>query len=129
MKNNRENVIREFEGNIKVKEMSDGRKFIIASEEMCELFQEMLKGKNNEEFQDEKYWDDTYEYHRVLELLHDYWLTEKDEAFVKINMEFRHADGQEQFKCIRWQNPNIDLKKTKQTIKIPSLKKLPKHSV
>jgi hypothetical protein len=124
MKNNKENVIRENKENIKVIEMPhvtrkikahieviempDGRKLIIPDEKAYELFQDIFKETNNVEFEGKKYWDDTYQYYRILEILHDYWLTEKDEAFVKVDMEFRHADGQEQFKCIRWWNPNID---------------------
>ena len=54
-----------------------------------------------------QYWKNEYEYKRVLEILEDYWLTEKDEAYVRIQLDFAHRDGQTQGKCIRWYNPNL----------------------
>ena len=52
-----------------------------------------------------KYWAKTYEYKRILEILEDYWLTEKDEDYVEVTLYFRHKNGDEQEKCIRWINP------------------------
>lgn len=51
-----------------------------------------------------------YEYHRILEILSDYWLTEPDELFVKCEMTFVRADGAYQEKTIRWFNPNYKVK-------------------
>lgn len=45
------------------------------------------------------------EYQRVLEILDDYWLTEPEEEYVRIEMYFRKADGQEQGKRIVWKSP------------------------
>lgn len=53
-----------------------------------------------------KYWKNEYDYKRILEILDDYWLTEKDEEYVEVTVYFRHSNGQEQEKCIRWWNPN-----------------------
>jgi len=52
-----------------------------------------------------KYWKNTYEYQRILEILDDYWLTEKDESEVDIEMYFRKGE-EEQWKHIDWRNPN-----------------------
>lgn len=52
------------------------------------------------------YWNKCYEYQRILEILKDYWLTEKDEFRVRVSMDFIKADGQTQSKDIRWENPN-----------------------
>lgn len=53
-----------------------------------------------------KYWKNTYEYQRVLEILNDYWLEEPDEFRVRIRMDFIKANGETQQKCIRWQHPD-----------------------
>lgn len=53
-----------------------------------------------------KHWKNEYEYNRILEILEDYWLTEKDEEVVKVDMYFKNKDGREQWKTIRWRNPN-----------------------
>lgn len=58
-----------------------------------------------------KYWRDTYEYQRILDILNDYWLTEKDEYEVKVTLQFTKADGQEQEKYIVWRNPDLDWEK------------------
>lgn len=50
-------------------------------------------------------WGNTYEYRRILEVLDDYWLTEPDELEVTVIMEFLHANGETQSKCIGWRNP------------------------
>ena len=53
-----------------------------------------------------KYWNDTDAYRRILEILDEYWLTEPDEEYVRVEMYFRHSNGEEQTKCIAWKNPN-----------------------
>lgn len=53
----------------------------------------------------QKYWKDTVQYQRILEVLEDYWLTEKDEDKVVITMEF-YKGKEEQHKQITWVNPN-----------------------
>ena len=55
-----------------------------------------------------RYWKNEYEYQRILEILDDYWLTEKDEDKVEVVLRFRHKDGSKQEKVIRWENPNIE---------------------
>lgn len=50
------------------------------------------------------YWEHTNEYQRILEVLEKYWLTQKHEKRVRVEMYFEHADGQIQEKCIRWEN-------------------------
>ncbi len=52
-----------------------------------------------------RWWDKSYEYRRILEILDDYWLTEKDEEVVKVRMYFKKSDGQEQEKVIIWRTP------------------------
>ncbi len=52
-----------------------------------------------------KYFKDSYEYKRILEILDDYWLTEPDEKSVEVRMHFEHSDGQQQDKFISWENP------------------------
>ena len=47
-----------------------------------------------------------------MEILDDYWLSEPDEAYVSIDMEFLKSDGQYQQKRIVWWNPNMDSEKT-----------------
>lgn len=53
-----------------------------------------------------KWWKDSSHYQRILEILNDYWLTEKDEFRVRVQMDFIKANGETQSKCITWQNPN-----------------------
>ena len=55
-----------------------------------------------------KYWDKSYEYRRILEILDDYWLTEPDEKEVMVEMHFRKANGECQSKQISWFNPNME---------------------
>lgn len=57
-----------------------------------------------------KGWKDCFEYKRVLEILSDYWGTEPDEAFVTIDMQFRHKNGEWQHKTINWINPEGEQK-------------------
>ena len=54
-----------------------------------------------------KYWDHSREYERILEILDDYWTTQKDEAVVDIDMKFVHKNGECQMKHIRWRHPDI----------------------
>ena len=51
-----------------------------------------------------KVWKNEYEYKRILEILNDYWLTEKDEDTVVVKMYFKHKDGRKQMKHIDWHN-------------------------
>ena len=61
----------------------------------------------------EKYWEmnvsksirekkNSYEYQRILEILRDYWLEEPEEEYVKVELYFRKANGEEQGKVITW---------------------------
>jgi len=51
-----------------------------------------------------KYWANTWEYKRIMQILEDYWLTEKNEDLVDIRMLF--IKGKEyQTKNIRWRRP------------------------
>ena len=52
------------------------------------------------------YWKDTCEYQRIIEILRDYWLTEKEEFRVRVSMDFIKANGETQSKDIWWENPN-----------------------
>ena len=54
-----------------------------------------------------KYWKDTYDYERILEILNDYWLEEEDEEEVRVTMYFKHHNGEEQEKEIEWKNPKF----------------------
>jgi len=58
-------------------------------------------------------WENTYHYQRLMQILEDYWLSEPDEAYVLVEMEFLKSDGQYQKKYIEWWNPKVDSKKTK----------------
>lgn len=51
-----------------------------------------------------KYWKDTYDYRRILEILNDYWLEEEDEEEVIVTMHFKHHNCEEQEKQIVWRN-------------------------
>lgn len=55
-----------------------------------------------------KYWKNTYEYRRILEILDDYWLTEPEEKEVSVQMHFVKANGETQDKLITWQNPSME---------------------
>lgn len=54
-------------------------------------------------------WKDTSEYQDILDILKCYWLSEPDEAFVSVEMEFIKKDGQRQSKLITRENPNLHL--------------------
>lgn len=52
-----------------------------------------------------KFWTNTWQYNRIMELLEDYWLTEPEEDYVKIKMAFIKG-GEFQTKRITWRrNP------------------------
>ena len=51
-----------------------------------------------------KYWKNTMEYRRILEILDDYWLAEPEEDFVRIDMHFEKGD-ETQDKLIIWRRP------------------------
>lgn len=53
-------------------------------------------------------WEKDYRYKRILEILHDYWLSEPDEFRVRVHMDFIKANGETQSKEIYWQNPNYE---------------------
>lgn len=55
------------------------------------------------------YWSDTDQYRRILEILDAYWLSEKNELKVRVRMDFIHADGSTQSKCIMWRNPDLPM--------------------
>ena len=57
-----------------------------------------------------KWWKDTWQYQRLLEILDDYWLSEQTEAMVVVQMAFVREDGATQEKIIRWRNRNSMLK-------------------
>ena len=52
-----------------------------------------------------QFWKDTYEYQRVVQVLHDYWLTEPEEARVEVEMRFWKNNGETQEKRIVWVRP------------------------
>ena len=54
-----------------------------------------------------RYWKNTPQYRRILEVLEDYWITEPDEAAVVVDIHFLHKTGAYQNKYITWLNPNI----------------------
>ena len=57
-----------------------------------------------------KHWHkDTWQYQRILDVLDDYWLSERDEAMVVVHMAFIHEDGRVQTKEIKWRNKNSKL--------------------
>lgn len=64
-----------------------------------------------------KKWENTGHYQRILQILEDYWLTEPEEAYVAVDMEFLKSDGQYQQKRIVWWNPNMDSEKTSAMLK------------
>lgn len=49
-------------------------------------------------------WGRCYEFRRILQILWDYWISEKDEEFVYVEMYFRQKNGMEQGKRITWVN-------------------------
>ena len=52
-----------------------------------------------------KYWTDSWQYKRIMQILEDYWLTEEHEDLVDIRMLF--IKGEEyQAKQIRWTRPD-----------------------
>lgn len=54
-----------------------------------------------------KVWQNCNEYLRILEILDDYWISNPDEAEVRVEMYFRHGNGETQAKRIVWKNPNM----------------------
>ena len=64
-----------------------------------------------------KNWKKCSAFQRLMEILDDYWLSEPDEAYVSIDMEFLKSDGQYQQKRIVWWNPNMDSEKTSAMLK------------
>lgn len=64
-----------------------------------------------------KNWKKCSKYQRLMEILDDYWLSEPDEAYVSIDMEFLKSDGQYQRKHIVWWNPDMDSEKTDAMLK------------
>lgn len=44
----------------------------------------------------------SYEYQKLMDILEDYWLTEPEEEFVRIEAYFRKSNGEEQGKVIEW---------------------------
>lgn len=53
-----------------------------------------------------KYWTDSWQYKRIMQILEDYWLTEEHEDLVDIRMLF--IKGNEyQTKQIRWTRPDV----------------------
>lgn len=64
-----------------------------------------------------KNWKKCSKFQRLMEILDDYWLSEPDEAYVSIDMEFLKSDGQYQQKRIVWWNPNVDSDKTSAMLK------------
>lgn len=59
-------------------------------------------------------WEKDYRYKRILEILHDYWLSEPDEFRVRVHMDFIKANGETQSKEIWWQNPNYECSNQKE---------------
>lgn len=53
-------------------------------------------------------WKNTSQYRRIMEILHDYWLTEPDEEYVEIKMYFLKSNGESQEKTIVWRNIQED---------------------
>lgn len=55
-----------------------------------------------------KPWSDEYKYKRILEILDDYWISQQDELYVRVDMYFEHKNGETQSKRIVWINPVAD---------------------
>lgn len=52
-----------------------------------------------------RFWTNTWQYKRIMEILDDYWLTEPEEDFVQVDMDFIKG-GEFQTKRIAWiRNP------------------------
>lgn len=47
---------------------------------------------------------ESWQYARVLQILDEYWLSEPDEEYVRVDMYFRKKDGAEQKKTILWRD-------------------------
>lgn len=60
----------------------------------------------------ERYWKNEWQYQRILEILDDYWITQKDEILVNVEMQFFNKDGQFQRKCISWRPKEADSNET-----------------
>lgn len=56
---------------------------------------------------EKRYWEDSYTYQRLMEILDDYWLTVEDEQTVEIDLYFKKETGETQMKHLRWTNPNL----------------------
>lgn len=67
-------------------------------------------------------WSNSPEFHRIMEILTDYWLSCPDEAEVTVCMTFRDASGNMQNKRVIWNNPQ--LRKHGKNTKLLKLKKL-----
>ena len=53
-----------------------------------------------------RFWTNTWQYNRIMEILEDYWLTEPEEDYVKIKMAFIKG-GEFQTKRVTWErNPS-----------------------
>lgn len=53
------------------------------------------------------FWKQEPIYIRLQEILSDYWLTQKDEALVRIELHFVHRNGNKQCKWLTWFNPDL----------------------
>lgn len=53
----------------------------------------------------EDYWIFDPIYEAILECLAAYWIDQPDEAEVKVQLEFTHANGEKQLKQFNWTNP------------------------
>lgn len=58
--------------------------------------------RGEKDLMSERYWKNEWQYQRILEILDDYWITQKDEILVNVEMQFFSKDGQFQRKCITW---------------------------
>lgn len=56
---------------------------------------------------EKRYWEDSYTYQRLMEILDDYWLTVENEQTVEIDLYFKKETGETQMKHLRWTNPNL----------------------
>ena len=54
-----------------------------------------------------RYWKNDITYQRILQILDDYWLKNKNEKMVIVEMRFLNWDNQSQYKRICWHNPNV----------------------
>lgn len=53
----------------------------------------------------ENYWCHDLTYEAILECLLAYWIDQPEEAEVKVQLEFTHANGEKQLKQFYWRNP------------------------